>query len=358
MSRVGLVFGGRSVEHLVSVVSARTVREGLRAAGHEVVHLGIAEDGCLVDDAAGARVLDGDAKKIDAARVPLAPTFKRLLDTPLDVVFPIVHGTYGEDGTLQGLLAMLGIPCVGASVAASAIAMDKRLAKELFRSAGVPVVEGHVLSRFAFERAPAEALAPILREAFPRFVKPSVGGSSVGCKRANTPADLEATVRFALEFDDHVLVERAVNARELEVAVLGKGELQASVVGEIVPGRDFYDYEDKYVSDGAQLIAPARISDDETVRLQDLAKRAFLAIGGDGMARVDFFLEEDGTLSINEINTLPGFTKISMYPRLWGLSGLPLPALVDRLVTDAREGYRARQNLDARVQTFVQSFTR
>jgi D-alanine-D-alanine ligase len=357
MARVGLVFGGKSVEHLVSIVSARTVRDGLRAAGHEVIHFGIAEDGCLVDEEQGARVLDGGTK-IGAAGAPIASSFTRLLETPLDVVFPIVHGTYGEDGTLQGMLAMLGIPCVGASVAASAIAMDKRLAKELFRSAGIPVVEGHVVSRADFERSPADALAPILGEAFPRFVKPSVGGSSVGCKRAATPAVLEETVRFALEFDDHVLVERAVKARELEVAVIGRGELSASLVGEIVPAGDFYDYEDKYVSDAAQLIAPARITESETARVQELAKSAFLAIGGDGMARVDFFLEADGTLSLNEINTLPGFTSISMYPRLWGLSGLPLPALVARLVDDALLAHRGRQRIDARVQRFVAEFAR
>jgi len=357
MARVGLVFGGKSVEHLVSVVSARTVRDGLRGAGHEVVHLGIAEDGCLVDEATAARALDDtNVKKLSATGGAPARSFARLFESGVDVVFPIVHGTYGEDGTLQGLLAMLGIPCVGAGVAASANAMDKRLAKALFRDAGIPVVEGHVVSRRDFERDPASALAPILREAFPRFVKPSVGGSSVGCRRAATSDDLAAAVRFALEFDEHALVERAVTARELEVAVVGRGEMQASVVGEIVPGREFYDYEDKYVSDGATLKAPAEIDAALTARLQDLAVRAFRAIGGDGMARVDFFLENDGRLWLNEINTLPGFTRISMYPRLFGLSGLPLPKLVDRLVTDALAAHDARRAIDARVRSFVDGF--
>jgi D-alanine-D-alanine ligase len=352
MAKVGLVFGGRSVEHLVSVVSARTVRDGLERAGHEVVPLGIGEDGCWADAATSRAALAGERDALPAGGVPIKTSLAPLLEANVDAVFPIVHGTFGEDGTLQGLLEMLDLPYVGANVAASAVAMDKVLCKRQLEAAGIPVVEYRVLDAARFAEDAAAALAPLAELGFPQFIKPAIGGSSVGIKRAASAAELEDAVAHALRFHDVILVERAVSGRELECAVLGRGALEASAIGEIKPGRDFYDYEDKYISDGAELVAPAELDDATTRRLQEAATTAFAAIGGDGMARVDFFLEGDN-LYVNEINTLPGFTAISMYPRLWGLSGRDLPALTDRLVQLALERHAARRAYDGAIHDWV-----
>lgn len=347
MARVGLVFGGRSVEHLVSVRSARTVKEGLEGAGHEVVPLGIAEDGVWLPVEAGRKALAGSAKALTSPGGALAPSVRALLDAGVDVVFPIVHGTYGEDGALQGLCEMLDLPYVGAGVAASAVAMDKFLAKKLFESAGLPVVPWWSV------RSPADVAS--IDAPAPLFVKPSVGGSSVGCRKVDRREDLADAVAFALRFDDRALVEKAVKAREIEVAVLGGAKLEASAVGEIVPGKDFYDYEDKYLKEDAKLLAPAPLDEATTAKVRALAIDAFAAVGGYGMARVDFFLV-DQTLYINEINTLPGFTSVSMYPRLWGLAGVPLPKLCGRLVEVALERHAARKRMDEGIRQFVGGF--
>lgn len=363
MAKVGLVFGGRSVEHLVSVQSARTVAEGLKQAGHDVIPLGVAEDGGWVAREKAEAALRGDVDALAPEGLPLRQTLHHLLNADVDVVFPIVHGTYGEDGTLQGLCEMLDLPYVGANVAASAIAMDKALAKAALVASGVPVVEHRLVTKAAFEQDPEAALRSVRELPCPVFVKPSVGGSSVGVRRVAEEAELSEAVAFALSFHDVVLVERGIKGRELECAVLGFGALSASCIGEIVAGRDFYDYEDKYISDGAKLIAPAELDETVAADLRKLAVDAFAAIGGDGMARVDFFLEEGGSLKergpgahklyVNEINTLPGFTRISMYPRLWGLSGLPLAELVDQLVQLAKRRHEARRGFDEAIRGFV-----
>jgi D-alanine-D-alanine ligase len=353
---VGLIFGGRSVEHQVSITSARTVARGLTEAGHRVIPLGIAQDGCWISPAAAAAVLAGGGKAIEPVGAPVAPTLVHLTGSGAEALFPIVHGTWGEDGTLQGLCEMLDLPYVGPGVTASALAMDKVLAKRVMAAAGVPVVDYEATTRTAFEADPQAFLARLERLPLPLFVKPSVGGSSVGVKRVDSRACQETSIRFALQFDDAVLVERGVKGRELECAVLGYGALEASAIGEIVPGNDFYDYADKYLEDNAQLIAPAELSAAVAARLQDLAVRGFAALGGAGMARVDFLYEEDkgeDGLYVNEINTLPGFTSISMYPRLWGLSGLPLPQLVDRLVQIAVLRHRDRHRLDAGIKAWL-----
>jgi D-alanine-D-alanine ligase len=355
VARVGVIFGGRSVEHQVSINSARTVAAGLRQAGHRVTALGIAQDGGWLDPAAAAAVLDGGARSMAPLGVPIAGTLRHLVAAAaeLDVLFPIVHGTWGEDGTLQGLCEMLDLPYVGAGVTASAVAMDKLATKRQLQAAGLPVVDHLATSRRDFAAgAPAflrraEALPP------PLFVKPSVGGSSVGVRRVDSLAGLAAAVEFALRFDDAVLVERGIVGRELECAVLGYRELEASAVGEIVPGNDFYDYADKYLQDTARLLAPAALDAALTARLRGLAVDACAALGIAGLARVDFLLAPEGELYVNEINTLPGFTSISMYPRLWELSGLPLPALVDRLVAIARERHADRRRLDDGIKSFL-----
>ena len=358
MAHVGVVFGGRSVEHQVSIVSARTVARGLTDAGHQVTALGIAQDGCWISPSTAAEVLRGDTRAIEALDMPVAPTLRHLVASGVEVLFPIVHGTWGEDGTLQGLCEMLDVAYAGPGVTTSALAMDKLLSKRQLAAAGVPVVDSEAASRAEFERDPAAFLARVERLPLPLFVKPSVGGSSVGVRKVERYRDLEEAVRFALRFDDAVLVERGVVGRELECAVLGYGTLEASVVGEIVPGREFYDYADKYLEDNARLIAPAELPEATTERLRELAVAAFAALGGSGMARVDFLLEGEDGLFVNEINTLPGFTAISMYPRLWELSGVPLPKLVDRLVQIALDRHRDRRRLDAGIKEWLADLAR
>ncbi|HYG61175.1 MAG TPA: D-alanine--D-alanine ligase family protein [Thermoanaerobaculia bacterium] len=359
MAHVGVIFGGRSVEHQVSIVSARTVVRGLREAGHLVTPLGIAQDGCWIDPAAAEAVLaSGRRTTIEPLGQPVAPTLTHLISSGVEVLFPIVHGTWGEDGTLQGLCEMLDLPYVGPGVTASALAMDKLLFKRQMEAAGVPVVEYEAVTRRELEADPEAVLKRLDRLPLPLFAKPSVGGSSVGVKKVTSRECQETSVRFALQFDDTVLVERGVAGRELECAVLGYGRLEASCIGEIVPGNDFYDYADKYLQDTAQLIAPADVPEAVAERLRELAVRAFAAIGGAGLARVDFLVEGEDGIYVNEVNTLPGFTSISMYPRLWELSGVPLPRLVDRLVEIARERHRDRHRLDAGIKQFLAQLER
>jgi D-alanine-D-alanine ligase len=337
----------------VSIRSARTVAQGLRDAGHTVTALGIAQDGCWIEADASAAVLSGDIAAIPPVEVPVAPTVRHLLASGVEVVFPIVHGTWGEDGTFQGLCEMLDLPYVGPGVTASALAMDKILCKRQLLAAGVPVVDFEAVTRSEFEADPDALQKRCERLPFPLFVKPSVGGSSVGVKKVPDSSCVKSSVRFALGFDDAVLVERGIRGRELECAVLGYQKLEASVVGEVVPGNDFYDYADKYLQDTAGLIAPADLPERVSERLREIAVQAFAAIGGVGLARVDFLMEGEDGLYVNEINTLPGFTSISMYPRLWGLSGVPLPRLVDRLVQIALERHRDRHRLDAGIKAFL-----
>ena len=353
--KVGLVFGGRSVEHLISLRSARTVREGLSAAGHEVVCLYIDEGGAFSDPAISREVLDSQ-KPLPPRRGRPGPTFSHLTNADLDVVFPIVHGTYGEDGTLQGLLEMLDLPYVGCNTGSSAVAMDKLLSKRAFSSVGVPVVPWAAIDRATFAASGLSSVQGFVDdEALPLFVKPAIGGSSVGCVKVKTKEALADAVAFALRFDTVALIERGVQAREVELAVLGlnAATMQASVPGEIVPGGDFYDYADKYLKDDAKLLAPAPIDAETLAKLQHAAIAAMGAIGGSGLARVDFFLLPDNSFYLNEINTLPGFTDVSMYPRLWGLSGVPLPDLCDRLVRLAHDRAAEKTVTDAALRGFV-----
>ncbi len=339
----------------MSVRSARTVVEGTRAAGHDVVPVYVDEAGCFHDAATSAGVLQAQRALPPGPTRP-AHSLRHLVDAGLDVVFPIIHGTHGEDGTLQGMLEMLDLPYVGCATTASAVAMDKLLSKRLFAAAGIPVVPWAAVTRSDFERRGLDGVRGFVAgEALPLFVKPAVGGSSVGCVKVKTREALSEAVAFALRFDEVALIERGVAAREVEIAVLGAdaATMEASVPGEIVPGGDFYDYADKYLKDDARLLAPAPVDAATTATLQQQAIAAMAAIGGAGLARVDFFLLADGTVYLNEINTLPGFTSVSMYPRLWALSGVPLPALCDRLVRLAVERRERRAHIDASLRAFV-----
>jgi len=353
VARVGLVFGGRSVEHRVSVVSARTVAAALREANHEVVPLGVAEDGGWVSGDVPERCLAGEQDSIPALGLPLRETLSILIDAEIDVAFPIVHGTWGEDGTLQGLFEMLDLPYVGAGVTTSAVAMDKAVTKAVLRDAGVPVVDSIVVT----EADLPDRAWPLVAKSygFPLFVKPCVGGSSVGVYKVPDEIALPDLVRKALSFDHKVLVEKAVLGRELECSVLGDDRLEASAIGEIVPGHDFYDYEDKYIDDTADLRIPAELDRGMEIRLQEYAVEAFGAIGGHGMARVDFLVGEDESIYVNEINTLPGFTSISMYPKLWGAVGLPIDRLVDRLVGIAFARHEKTRALDGAIKSWLAS---
>ncbi len=358
MARIGLVFGGRSVEHRVSVSSARTVATGLRQAGHSVIPLGIAEDGCWVDSDDSEAALAGLIDAFPAQGSPIPLSLSHLFSSDVDVVFPVVHGTWGEDGTLQGLCEMMDVPYVGAGVTASALAMDKILCKRQLAACGVPVVEFHVVRDVAYRSDREQCMERLSGLTAPLFVKPSCGGSSVGVQRIERPEDLEDALRFAFRFDNTVLVERGIVGRELECSVLGDEAIEASVVGEIVPGNDFYDYQDKYVQDTAVLKIPADLPKSLEARIRRAAVDAFTAIGGWGMARVDFLLEGDDDLYVNEINTLPGFTRISMYPKLWEASGLPLPRLVDRLVAIAMSQHRRRRRLDDAIKEWLEQVNR
>jgi D-alanine-D-alanine ligase len=280
--------------------------------------------------------------------VPAEPTRHGLLPlgrgraTRLDVVFPVLHGTYGEDGTIQGLLELADLPYVGAGVLASAVGMDKAVMKSVFRDAGIPVCRW-IVARPA-EEAPAALARRVGAEiGFPCFVKPANLGSSVGITKVKAAAGLGAAVAEAAAYDPKIVFEEAIDGREFECAVLGNDAPEASVVGELVPSHEFYDYVDKYVDQGARVIIPAEIPAETAETMRALAVRAFRAIDCTGLARVDFFLERPtGRVLVNEINTMPGFTSISMYPKLWEASGLPYPALLDRLIALALERHAAR----------------
>jgi D-alanine-D-alanine ligase len=354
--RIGLVFGGRSVEHRVSVLSARTVAKGLEQAGYEVVPLGISEDGCWLSPSASMPALVGEVDSLAATGGAIAPSLGVLLETEVDVVFPLVHGTWGEDGALQGLCEMADIPYVGAGVDASAVAMDKVLCKRILESVGVPVVDYEAVTRLDFADDPDEALERAERLGLPLFVKPSVGGSSVGVAKVTDSSSLRTSVERALHLSESALIECSVEGRELECSVLGYPRLEASAVGEIRPGREFYDYVDKYLDDGAELLIPADLGPQLESRVRQLAVQSFSAVRGTGMARVDFFLS-GGDIRVNEINTLPGFTSISMYPKLWEEVGVSIADLVQRLVSDAIVRHRDRADLDRRIKEFLASLS-
>jgi len=255
-----------------------------------------------------------------------------------------LHGTFGEDGTVQGLLDLAGLPYVGAGVLASSVGMDKDVQKRLFEQAGLPVAEFLAIPRAAWEKSRAKVLRAVERKfRFPLFVKPATLGSSVGMTKVHARAELPAALDLAAEFAQKIIVERAILGRELEVSVLGNEDPQASVPGEVIPHREFYDYAAKYLEEGTQLIIPAKLTRAQARRLQDCAVRAFRAIECTGMARVDFFLERrTGRAYVNEINTIPGFTSISMYPKLWEASGISFQELVDRLIELALQQHREK----------------
>jgi len=364
--RIAVLFGGRSGEHEVSLMSARSVIAALDPEKYEITQIGITKDGVWL---AGENVLEALSKEqTDDENLKLVviipdqyhnriweiqveyPAWMLEPLANVDVVFPVLHGTFGEDGTLQGLLELADLAYVGAGVTGSAVGMDKGIFKDVMRANGIPTVESVIVLRSEVEKdieaaiRQAEAVAP-----YPLFVKPANLGSSVGISKCNSRADLGEGLLEAAAYDRRVLVERGVNAREIEVSVLGNDTPEASVPGEVLPSREFYSYESKYVDGTSGLLIPAPLPAGTADKICQMAVSAYKAIDCAGMARADFFVEKaTGEIYLNELNTIPGFTSISMYPKLWEASGLPYPKLVDRLVELALERKADRDRTERR----------
>jgi D-alanine-D-alanine ligase len=344
--RVGILFGGRSGEHEVSLASAASVIRGLDPDKYEPVPIGITKEGHWLVGASAQKLLPEILRTGQRVTMTADPTDAALVPLDrsggghrLDVVFPVMHGTFGEDGTIQGLLDLAGLPFVGAGVLGSAIAMDKDVAKRLLQAAKIPVVPWLTVHRHDWERDPNTIQQAIEKKfKFPVFVKPATLGSSVGMTKVHSRPELAPAIALAAEYAMKILVERAVAAREIEISVLGNHDPKASVPGEVVPHREFYDYAAKYLEEGTQLLIPANLKPAQVKTIQKHAVAAFRALELSGMARVDFFVEKKGgKIFLNEVNTIPGFTSISMYPKMWEASGIPFRELIDTLIELALE---------------------
>ncbi len=339
--RIAVLFGGRSGEHEVSIRSAASVMTALDRAKYEVTPVAIAKDGRWLAPAESAKLLPAELQPTLSSDTAVTLSREPDRTSGIDVVFPVIHGTFGEDGTLQGLLELADVAYVGSGVLGSACGMDKDVMKRLFREAGLPTVEHIALKRGEIDARWREGAE---RFGYPVFVKPANLGSSVGVAKAANDDELRAALDDAAQYDRKLIVERGVTGREIEVSVLGNDQPEASPPGEIVPTEGFYDYEAKYVSDSAKLEIPAKLTAEQTAEVRRLAVKAFQAVECRGLARVDSFLEEStGRFLLNEVNTMPGFTSISMYPKLWEAGGLPYPQLLDRLIDLALESHREKQ---------------
>jgi D-alanine-D-alanine ligase len=325
--RVAVVYGGRSGEHEVSLRSAESIMAAMDRDRYEILPV-------LIDK-------DGRWQRIakDGRRRPGAISPEPGSNPDIDVVFPVLHGTFGEDGTVQGLLELADLAYVGAGVLGSAVSMDKEVTKRLLVERGLPVVEYMVVRRGQFHAEEVCGKIP-----FPAFVKPANLGSSVGVSKVKTCEELIAAVEFAAQFDRKILIERGIAGREFECSVLGNTDPVAAVPCEILASRDFYDYEDKYLLNQARTVVPADITAEQALEIQRLAVKAYQACECEGMARIDFLMESStGRFFVNEPNTIPGFTSISMYPKMWEAAGLPYSKLIDRLIELALERHRERQ---------------
>ena len=355
---VALLCGGKSGEHEVSILSARNVYDSLDKTKYDVTIVGIDKMGrwlpvsenSLIDQSGGVNEITSDRNDTSVSIIPSSADLQ-FSDTgnervPFDVVIPILHGPYGEDGSVQGLLKLASIPYVGAGVLGSAVGMDKDVMKRLLRDAGLPI--GKFLVLYRHEKP--LSFAQIKKElGLPVFIKPANLGSSVGVSRADTKKEYESATAEAFKYDNKIIIEEYINGREIECAILGNEEPIASIPGEIATNKShhaFYSYEAKYLDEhGADLIIPAPLTKKQTRAVQDLAVKVFTALCGEGMARVDFFLMEDGEFVVNEINTIPGFTSISMYPKLWEASGVSNKKLIDTLIQLAIKRFQAEQKL-------------
>jgi D-alanine-D-alanine ligase len=371
--RVGILFGGRSGEHEVSLLSAASILKAIDRNKYEVVPIGITKEGRWLGAGDAHSLLEGDNRSVarhlragDPQATPGAKLLHEGIPTllapepagsriasqaghprgaALDVVFPVLHGTFGEDGTIQGLFELAGIAYVGSGVLGSAAGMDKDVMKRLFAQAQLPIVRHLTLLRADWEKSPRKQIARVEAAlAYPVFAKPANLGSSVGISKAHDRKELKLALDLAAKYDRKLIIEKGVGgrkskARELEVGVLGNEDPKASVVGEIVPGKEFYDYEAKYLSEGSVPIIPAKLTSSETRKVREMAVAAFRACDLSGLARVDFLMEPEGKrrIYLNEVNTLPGFTEISMYPKLWEATGVSYRDLITRLIELALE---------------------
>jgi D-alanine-D-alanine ligase len=377
--RVGILFGGRSGEHEVSLLSAASILKAIDRKKFDVVPIGITKEGRWLAAADAAGLLEGNqsavARRLRAGDPEATPGAKLLHEgiptllapvpgpqgpegkaagsradgqSSLDVLFPVLHGTFGEDGTIQGLFELAGIAYVGSGVLGSSAGMDKDAMKRLFAQAGLPIVKHVTILRSEWEASPRKVTARIEAALkYPLFVKPANLGSSVGISKAHDRKELGPALDEAAKYDRKLVIEQGVGgsksrARELEVGVLGNDNPKASVVGEIIPGKEFYDYEAKYLSEGSVPVIPAKLTRSEANKIREMAVAAFRACDLSGLARVDFLMEPDGKrrIYLNEVNTLPGFTQISMYPKLWQATGVPYSDLITRLIELARERHQ------------------
>lgn len=366
--RVGLLFGGKSGEHEVSLTSAQNVIAALNPTKYDIVPIGISKTGrwltnpnVLAQLKAAAALPPKLAGPPEPTAIETSQNLVTFLDSslmstashgqPLDVIFPVLHGPLGEDGTVQGFLELADIPYVGCGVTGSAVAMDKAVAKDIFQTHGIPIVPHRVILRRTWQKEP-EAIIQQLEQhlPYPMFAKPANLGSSVGITKAKNRTELAASLNEAARYDRKIVVEQGVNAREIEVSILGNDAPQASIPGEVIPSRDFYSYAAKYIDDSSELLIPAPLTAAQTDQIQTIAIAAFQALDCAGLARVDFLMDkETDEIFLNEINTMPGFTAISMYPKLWAATGLSYPELVDKLIELAFERY---QDKTQTVQSF------
>lgn len=356
--RVGVIFGGKSGEHEVSVNSARSIMAALDTQKYELVPVAITKAGRWLVGAESLQLMDSppqaaiEAVKSNAALasstessvVPVGHSAPPAMEGAVDVVIPVLHGSYGEDGTVQGLLEMLDVPYVGAGVLTSAVGMDKVFMKRCFAADELPQVQYTSYLRRGWEHHPDAILDDVISKLnFPCFVKPANLGSSVGISKAKDRNSLRQAIQMAFAYDRKIIVEQGVDAREIEVAVLGNEDPIASVPGEVTPCNEFYDYNAKYVDGDSVLTIPAPLTEQQTREIREMAVRAFQAVDGSGLARVDFFVErQSGRILLNEINTMPGFTEFSMYPKLWEATGIPYNELIERLIELARERYHEK----------------
>jgi D-alanine-D-alanine ligase len=353
--RVAVLFGGKSGEHEVSLASAQSIMAALDQNKYEIYPIGITKAGRWITSGDPMKRLTSGPDMTDpepgtglaiAGRRDLVPGTQQTRFPDVDVVFPVLHGTFGEDGTVQGLFELADLAYVGAGVLGSALGLDKAAMKDIFRAHGLPIVDSTVIMRHGWRQDREQTIAFVEGQfPYPVFVKPANLGSSVGISKAHDRLELVAALEEAARYDRKLLVERAVNVREIECSVLGNDDPVASVVGEVVPCHEFYDYSAKYIDQGSELHIPADLPEATGHLVQSLAIRAFRALDCAGMARADFFVCRDtGAVYINELNTIPGFTSISMYPKLWEASGLPYPDLLDRLISLAIERYQDRHD--------------
>lgn len=382
--RVGVLFGGRSGEHEVSLLSAASVMKAIDKSKYEVVPIGIAKSGQWLIDTHAEQLLKGEYKesqhlragdpeatpsaaviargetvvvppvpagvKGTSALAPFQQERRKTAALEVDVIFPVLHGTFGEDGTIQGLLELADIAYVGSGVLGSAAGMDKDVMKKLFRDAGLPLVKHVTVLRPRWEKEPKKVRKEIESKLkYPVFVKPANLGSSVGISKVHDSSELAAAMDEAAKYDRKIVVEQGVGgkkgkAREIECAVLGNDDVKASICGEIVPAKEFYDYDAKYIDEGSALLIPAKISKAQQKQVQQMAVKAFQACDCSGLSRVDFLMDpKSGKMFLNEVNTMPGFTSISMYPKLWAATGIEYPALIDRLIQLALERHADRK---------------